>query len=119
MEASAFQTVEVMQAMQEDCNHNMNITSLRVDGGMTANSLLMQFLSDLLQVKVVKPLVAETTALGAAFMAGLGVGLWHNLEDLQSLWQSDKNWAPDMEIEDKNRLVGCSDVVLFSFNSVH
>ena len=83
--------------MQTDSEHKMPIASLRVDGGMTANSLLMQFLSDLLNVPLVRPKVAETTALGAAFMAGLGVGLWRDVEDLKTLWQPDKTWHPTMQ----------------------
>jgi len=70
-----------------------------VDGGGTVNSLMMQFLSDLLNVPLVKPKVAETTALGAAFMAGLGVGLWRDTDQLKGLWQADTVWEPSMPDE--------------------
>lgn len=105
LEASAFQTVEVAEAMQKDSLHRMPLHSLRVDGGMTANSLLMQFLSDLLNVPLVKPLISETTALGAAFVAGLGVGLWKDTDELKSLWQPDKTWKPAMNEGSRGRLV--------------
>jgi len=96
LEASAFQTVEVAHAMLQDSEHKMPLSKLRVDGGGTANSLMMQFLSDLLNVPLVKPKISETTALGAAFVAGLQVGLWRDTDELQALWQPDVTWQPAM-----------------------
>lgn len=116
LEASAFQTAEVAGAMQKDSQHRMPLLSLRVDGGMTANSLMMQFLADILNVPLVKPLVSETTALGAAFVAGLGVGLWKDTDELKSLWQPDKTWKPSMTDASRSKLV-CAHFVFFFFLS--
>ncbi len=74
----------------------VQLTSLKVDGGMVANELLMQFQSDLLGVPVVRPRVAETTALGAAYAAGLATGFWSGLDDLRANWQMDRQWQPQM-----------------------
>ena len=95
LEATAFQTREVLDAMNKDSG--VNLTSLKVDGGMVYNELLMQFQADILGVPVVRPVVAETTALGAAYAAGLAVGFWGNLEDLRENWQVDKTWEPMMD----------------------
>jgi glycerol kinase len=107
LEASAFQTVDVAQAMLADANTHtrLKLTSLRVDGGGTVNSLMMQFLSDLLDVPIVRPAVAETTALGAAFVAGLAVGLWKDTDELKALWKADKTWEPDMSDAQRDPLV--------------
>jgi glycerol kinase len=75
----------------------VNLTALKVDGGMVYNELLMQFQSDILGVPVIRPKVAETTALGAAYAAGLAVGFWKNVEDLRANWAKDKEWKPMME----------------------
>lgn len=91
--------------MLADSAHQMSISALRVDGGMTANSLLMQFLADVLNVPIVKPVITETTALGAAFVAGLAVGLWKDTDELKELWQTDKTWQPAMSAPSRNRLV--------------
>lgn len=94
LEATAYQTREVLEAMQADSG--VKLTSLKVDGGMVYNELLMQFQSDILGVPVVRPKVAETTALGAAYAAGLAVGFWNSLENLRSNWQIDETWHPLM-----------------------
>lgn len=95
LEATAFQTREVLDAMEKDSG--VALKSLKVDGGMVYNELLMQFQADILGVPVVRPEVAETTALGAAYVAGLAVGFWENLDDLRQNWQIDKTWQPEME----------------------
>ena len=96
LESSAFQVHDVVRAMEIDCDRSLMVTCLRVDGGMTANNLLMQFLSDVLGTSLVKPLIAETTAMGVAYMAGLGVGLWSSVDELKGLWCTDKSWQPVM-----------------------
>jgi glycerol kinase len=95
LEASAWQTREVVDAMNADSG--VDLTTLRVDGGMTANNLLMQFLSDVLDVPVVRPIVAETTCLGAAYAAGLAVGYWPDTEALEANWHKAAEWEPSME----------------------
>lgn len=92
IESIAYQTMDVLRAMEADAG--MEIKELRVDGGATANDLLMQFQSDLLNCKVIRPTVVETTALGAAYLAGLAVGYWKNVEEIQQLWQSEKAFIP-------------------------
>ena len=92
LEATAFQTREVLDAVNADSG--VDLTELKVDGGMIANDALMQFQADILDVPVVRPVVAETTALGAAYAAGLAVGFWANLDDLRANWQEDKRWEP-------------------------
>mmetsp|Transcript_9901 Transcript_9901/g.10694 ORF Transcript_9901/g.10694 Transcript_9901/m.10694 type:complete len:663 (+) Transcript_9901:82-2070(+) len=96
LEASAFQTIEIAHAMNEDSGSRVPMEVLKVDGGSTANNFLMQFQSDLLNIPLIKPKIAETTALGAAFVAGLGVGLWSSLEDIQGLWHREKEWHARM-----------------------
>jgi glycerol kinase len=102
LEATAYQTREVLDAMENDSG--VALKSLKVDGGMVHNDLLMQFQADLLGVPVVRPKVAETTALGAAYAAGLAVGFWDNLDDLRSYWQIDKTWQPKMETNHRQQL---------------
>ncbi len=92
VESIAFQTVDVLKAMEADSG--IKIKELRVDGGATANNLLMQFQADLLDCKVIRPKIVETTALGAAYLAGLAVGFWQNLEEIQQQWQSEKDFYP-------------------------
>jgi glycerol kinase len=94
LEATAFQTREVLGAMEKDSS--IRIPELRVDGGMVGNELLMQFQSDILDVPVVRPKITETTALGAAYAAGLAVGYWRNRDDLVANWAVDKRWQPQM-----------------------
>ncbi len=102
LEATAYQTREVLDAMEKDSG--VKLTALKVDGGMVYNDTLMQFQSDILNVPVVRPKVAETTALGAAYAAGLAVGYWNNLEDLRQNWQVDKVYEPKMDEETRSRL---------------
>ncbi len=95
LEATAYQTRDVLEAMEKDSG--IEIKSLRVDGGMTVNELLMQFQSDILGVEVIRPKMIETTALGAAYAAGLAVGYWDNFEDLKENWGIDKKWQSEMQ----------------------
>ncbi len=95
LEATAYQSREVVEAMNQDSG--VDLESLKVDGGMVGNDLLMQFQADLLGVPVIRPQVAETTALGAAYAAGLATGLWANQDDLRENWAEDKRWEPQME----------------------
>lgn len=101
LEATAFQTREVLDAVNADSG--VDLAELKVDGGMTANDALMQFQADILGVPVVRPVVAETTALGAAYAAGLAVGFWDNLDDLRANWQEDKRWEPNMDGGERDR----------------
>jgi glycerol kinase len=94
LEAIAFQSAELLIAMQRDAGHPL--VELRVDGGATANNLLMQFQADLLGVPVVRPKVTETTALGAAYLAGLATGFWESTEELARNWQVDRQFEPRM-----------------------
>jgi glycerol kinase len=102
LEATAFQTREVLDAMNADSG--VALTELKVDGGMVANELLMQFQADLLDVPVVRPKVAETTALGAAYAAGLAVGYWSGLDDLRANWAEDKRWVPALDAAERERI---------------
>ena len=95
LEATAYQSREIVEAMNQDSG--VDLESLKVDGGMVANELLMQFQADLLGVPVIRPVVAETTALGAAYAAGLATGFWAEVEDLRENWQEDKRWQPQMD----------------------
>lgn len=97
LEAVAFQTREVLDAMNKDSG--VELTALKVDGGMVFNELLMQFQSDILGVPVIRPTVAETTALGAAYAAGMAVGFWKSYDELRSNWGKDKEWDPQMDTE--------------------
>jgi glycerol kinase len=102
LEATAFQTREVLDAMTEDTG--IDVRELRTDGGMVVNELLMQFQADILDVPVVRPKVIETTALGAAYAAGLATGVWAGTEDLVRNWSADKRWHPAMERDERERL---------------
>jgi glycerol kinase len=102
LEAAAYQSADVLEAMTQDSG--VDLTELRVDGGMTANAALMQFQADLLGVDVVRPAVTETTALGAAFGAGLATGVWGGLDHIRSLWSEDARWAPVMPAKEAGRL---------------
>ena len=95
LEATAFQTREVLDAMEKDSG--VTLTALKVDGGMVFNELLMQFQSDILDVPVVRPKVAETTALGAAYAAGLAVGFWKDFDELRANWGRGREWKPQMD----------------------
>jgi glycerol kinase len=103
IEAIAFQTREVLDAVNADSG--VPLTELKVDGGASANDRLMQFQADILDVPVVRPVVAETTALGAAYAAGLAVGFWSTLDELRDNWQEDKRWTPDMDGAERDRLL--------------
>jgi glycerol kinase len=98
LESIAFQSAELLEAMQKDSGERL--TELRVDGGASANDLLMQFQADLLGVPVVRPKVLETTALGAAYLAGLTVDLWKSREELASHWKVQKRFEPQMARSD-------------------
>ncbi|MFV0429401.1 MAG: glycerol kinase GlpK [Arachnia sp.] len=102
LEATAFQTREVLDAMEADSG--VKLAELKVDGGMTANELLMQFQADMLGVDVVRPVVAETTALGAAYAAGIAVGYWSGEQDVIDNWAEAKRWKPQMDEADRERL---------------
>jgi glycerol kinase len=101
LEATAFQTKEVVDAMNADSG--VPLTTLEVDGGMVHNDLLMQFQADILDVPVVRPAVAETTSLGAAYAAGLAVGFWAEVEDLRENWAKDREWTPSMDAARRHR----------------
>jgi glycerol kinase len=101
LEATAWQTREVVEAMISDAG--VPLSTLRVDGGMTANNLLMQFLADVLDVSVVRPIVAETVSLGAAYAAGLAVGFWSDTEALRANWHMAAQWLPDMNSDHRER----------------
>ena len=102
LEATAYQTREVLDAMEKDSG--VKLTALKVDGGMVFNELLMQFQADILDVPVIRPKVTETTALGAAYAAGLAVGFWKDYEELRLNWGKDKEWKPSMPVEKRNTL---------------
>lgn len=102
LESLAYQSLDVIRAMEEDAK--ITVTSLRVDGGASANDFLLQFQSDILNGEIIRPKVAETTALGAAYLAGLAVGYYQNVEEIQSNWQRDREFTPQFEEEKRNRL---------------
>ncbi|HAD07721.1 MAG TPA: glycerol kinase [Anaerolineaceae bacterium] len=102
LEATAYQTREVLDAMNKDSG--VPLTALKVDGGMVYNELLMQFQADILGVPVIRPKVAETTSLGAAYAAGLAVGFWNNFDELRANWGKDAEWHPKMSAEEREKL---------------
>jgi glycerol kinase len=102
LEATAYQTREVLDAMETDSG--VELTALKVDGGMVFNELLMQFQSDLLGVPVIRPKVAETTALGAAYAAGLAIGFWKDYEELRANWVREKEWHSSMDEDLRKKL---------------
>ena len=104
LEATAYQTMDVVRAMEQDSG--IPIRALRVDGGMVVNELLMQFQADMLDVPVVRPATVETTALGAAYAAGLAVGYWKGLADLRANWAMAKTWTPSMATDRRTALAG-------------
>jgi glycerol kinase len=103
LDSIAYQTYDVLKAMEADSG--ISIKELRVDGGATVNNQLMQFQSDVLNCKVVRPRVTETTALGAAYLAGLAVGYWKNINDIQQQWQVDKTFNPVMQEKQRTELI--------------
>lgn len=117
LEATAYQTREVLDAMEQDSG--VKLQTLKVDGGMVVNDLLMQFQADILNVPVIRPVVAETTSLGAAYAAGLAVGYWDSIEALRENWQEDRRWHPQMdETRRKNLYHGWKKAVTRTFNWV-
>ena len=102
LESIAYQTMDVLKAMEADAG--ISIKELRVDGGATANDMLMQFQADILNTKVVRPRVTETTALGAAYLAGLAVGFWNNIDEIQGQWQEDMAFDPSMTADERTVL---------------
>jgi glycerol kinase len=104
LEATAWQSKEVVDAMNQDSG--VELASLKVDGGMVHNELLMQFQADTLGVPVIRPTVAETTSLGAAYAAGLATGFWSEVEDLRANWGKDKEWQPQMDPAERDKEYG-------------
>ena len=102
LEAIAYQTREVLEAATSDAG--LNLTELRVDGGATANNLLMQFQADVLGTAVVRPVVKETTALGAAYLAGLAVGYWKSQEEIAQNWAVDRRFLPEIDAARREEL---------------
>jgi len=102
LEATAYQTREVLEAMAKDSE--VKLRELKVDGGMVYNELLMQFQADVLGITVVRPKVAESTSLGSAYVAGLAVGFWDDLEDLRTKWRIDRSWQPQMTESERDDL---------------
>lgn len=102
LDATAYQTREVLDAMQSDAN--IPLVSLKVDGGMVSNELLMQFQADILGTPVTRPVVVETTALGAAYAAGLAADVWSGLDELATHWHADKTWEPQMSKQNREQL---------------
>jgi glycerol kinase len=102
LDSIAYQVADVLDAMSADSG--IAITELRVDGGASMNAGLMGFQADLLHVEVVRPVVSETTALGAAYLAGLAVGYWQNEAEIQAQWQRDSIFAPRLDSETTARL---------------
>lgn len=103
LEAIAYQVYDVLKAMEKDAGEKTK--ELRVDGGATANNFLMQFQSDLLDCEIKRPQIIETTAIGAAFLAGLAVGFWKDQSEIQSLWEADKSFEPEMDSEKRDKLI--------------
>ena len=103
LDSIAYQTLEVLLAMQKDSG--IDIRELRVDGGATVNNQLMQFQADLLQAKVVRPKITETTALGAAYLAGLAVNYWSNIKEVKQQWQMDRTFSPQIEESETRSLI--------------
>ena len=103
LEATAFQANDIFEAMELDSG--IKISALKVDGGLTNSAPLMEFQSDLLAIPVIRPKIVETTALGAAYAAGLSVGVFKSLEELQGQWQEERRWEPKMDEETRQRKI--------------
>jgi glycerol kinase len=103
VESLAYQTNDLIGAMREDSG--LAITSLKVDGGASANNFLMQFQSDISDVKIERPKCVETTALGAAYLAGLAVGYWKDLDDVRTNWQMEREFTPSVSPEKRAKLL--------------
>ena len=104
LEAAAYQSKEVIDAMAKDLGKDKFEGSLQVDGGMSMNKLVMQFQADILECVVRRPVVAETTALGACYAAGLAEGVWKGTDELKVLWAEDKRWESGMGEEERGKL---------------
>ena len=102
LEGIAFQTMDIVEAMMRDSG--LELKSLKVDGGASRNDLLMQFQSDILRSEVVRPHVTETTALGAAYLAGLAVGYWRDMEEIRGHWRAEGSFTPSMSADEAGRL---------------
>jgi glycerol kinase len=105
LEGIAFQNADLLEAMQKDLGHPL--TQLNVDGGASVNDLLMQFQSDVLGVKLKRPKHRETTSLGAVFAAGLGVGIWSDLKQIQKTWQEDREFMPNYNSQQRDEALKC------------
>ncbi|MGI6013634.1 MAG: glycerol kinase GlpK [Oscillospiraceae bacterium] len=103
LESIAYQTADVMRAMQQDTGITLNV--LKVDGGASANNFLMQFQADILNLKTGRPVIRETTALGAAYLAGLAVGFWESLDEIREAWTQDRGFVPQMPQEVREKLL--------------
>jgi glycerol kinase len=103
LDSIAFQTYEVLKAMQDDSC--IDIRELRVDGGATVNNQLLQFQADILHASVVRPRITETTALGAAYLAGLAVGFWTGTDDLRGQWELERKFEPQSSPEETRKLI--------------
>jgi glycerol kinase len=103
LESIALQTLDVVELMERETGARM--PELRVDGGAVANDLLMQMQADVLQRPVVRCAIAETTALGAAYLAGLAVGFWRDIDEIRSIWRADRTFEPQMKVSERDRLV--------------
>ncbi len=103
IDSIAYQTYDVLKAMEADAD--ISIAELRVDGGATINNSLMQFQSNILNTKVIRPTITETTALGAAYLAGLAVGFWKNIDEIQKQWQVNREFSPSMNEEKRTELI--------------
>jgi glycerol kinase len=103
LDSIAYQTMDVLKAMEADSG--ISIKELRVDGGATVNDLLMQFQADIMNTSVVRPVITETTALGAAYLAGLAVGYWENMDAIRNQWQADKKFDASMEEVERKQLL--------------
>ncbi|HMO36491.1 MAG TPA: FGGY-family carbohydrate kinase, partial [Gemmatales bacterium] len=101
LEGIAYQVADILEAMQDDAD--IKLRELRVDGGASQNNLLMQFQANLLKVPIVRPRITETTALGAAYLAGLGVGYWKNREEIAQQWQMERTFQPDMKKKERQQ----------------
>ena len=104
LEAVAYQAREVIDAMGQDSG--VKLSRIKVDGGMTANDLVMQFQADIIDTPVTRPVVPETTALGAAYAAGLAVGVWKDLEEIRAQWKMDKQWTSKMGNKEREKVRG-------------
>lgn len=114
LESLAYQTNDVIRAMEADSG--MKLAGLKVDGGASANNFLMQYQADVIQQNVLRPRCIETTAMGAAYLAGLAVGFWHSMEEVRTIWQTDRVFTPVMEKEDsERRIAGWNKAVRYSF----